>query len=98
MKSHRFLSSLAVTVALLAPGLVQTAAAQTHTVAVAKAGPVSVRVYDRSHKDYHDWNDEEDRSYRAYLNTNHQSYRPISRLSRTQQTKYWNSRHSNNGR
>ena len=96
MKSHRFLSSLAVAVALLAPGLVQTAAAQTR--AVAKVGPVTVRVYDRAHKDYHDWNDEEDRSYRAYLSTNHQSYRPISRLSRTQQTRYWNSRHSNNGR
>jgi hypothetical protein len=91
MKSHKILSSLAVAAALLAPGLVQTAFAQTH--AVAQVGPVSVRVYDRSHKDYHDWNADEDRTYRTYLTTNHQSYRPISKLSRSQQTKYWNTRH-----
>jgi hypothetical protein len=91
MKSQRFLSSLAIAVALLAPGLVRTAAAQTR--AEVKAGPVTVRVYDRSHKDYHDWNDEEDRNYRAYLTTNHQTYRPIQKLSKSQQTKYWNTRH-----
>ena len=92
MNAHRFLSALVVTAALLAPGLGQALAAAQVRAAV-KAGPVSVRVYDRSHKDYHDWNDEEDHAYRSYLTTNHQTYRPIAKLSRSQQTKYWNSRH-----
>ena len=92
MNAHRVLSTLAVTAALLAPGLGQAVAAAQERAAV-KAGPVTVRVYDRSHKDYHDWNDEEDHAYRAYLTTNHQTYRPIAKLSRSQQTKYWNTRH-----
>jgi hypothetical protein len=93
MNAHRFLSALVVTAAMLAPGLGQTvAAAQEH--AVAKVGPVTVRVYDKSHNDYHDWTDDEDRAYRSYLTTNHQAYRPIGKLSQSQQTKYWNSRHT----
>ena len=93
MHGHRFLSSLIVTAALLAPGLGQaTAAAQVR--AAVKVGPVSVRVYDRAHKDYHVWDDREDQAYRQYLGDNHQTYRPIAKLSRKQQTTYWNSRHT----
>jgi hypothetical protein len=89
MRVHRFLISLVVAAALLAPGL---AAAQVR--ATAKVGPVTVRVYDRAHKDYHDWNDQEDQAYRSYLTNNHRTYRPIAKQSRSQQTKYWNSRHA----
>jgi hypothetical protein len=88
MNAHRLLTALVVTAALLAPGLGQ---------AVATA-QVTVRVYDRSHKDYHDWTDDEDHAYRSYLTTNHQTYRPIAKLSRSQQTKYWNSRHNDGKR
>ena len=93
MHGHRFLSSLIVTAALLAPGLGQAVAAAQEQVAV-KAGPVTVRVYDRSHKDYHVWDAQEDRTYRAYLSTNHRAYQPIAKLSQKQQTAYWNSRHA----
>jgi hypothetical protein len=93
MHGHRFLSSLVVTAALLAPGLGQAVAAAQERAAV-KVGPVSLRVYDRSHKDYHVWDDQEDRTYRTYLTNNHQAYRPIAKLSSKQQTKYWNSRHT----
>jgi hypothetical protein len=93
MHAHRFLSSLIVTAALLAPGLGQTVAAAQEKAAV-KAGPVTVRVYDRSHKDYHVWDDQEDHAYRTYLTNNHQTYRPIAKLSSKQQTQYWNSRHT----
>lgn len=51
------------------------------------------RVYDRSHKDYHNWDDNEDRAYRQYLGDQHIAYRDISRLKRNQQTAYWNWRH-----
>jgi hypothetical protein len=93
MHDHRFLSSLVVTVALLAPGLGLGVAAAQERVAI-KAGPVSLRVYDRSHKDYHVWDDHEDQTYRKYLSDNHRTYRPIAKLSNRQQTTYWNSRHS----
>ncbi len=83
MNAHRCLSALVVTAALFAPGLGQAVAAAQER-AVARVGPVTVRVYDRSHKDYHDWTDDEDRDYRSYLTTNHQTYRPIAKLSRSQ--------------
>ena len=92
MNAHRFLSAVVVAAAVVALGAGRAVAAQER--AVAKAGPVTVRVYDSSHKDYHDWNDDEDRAYRSYLSTNHQTYRPIAKLSKSQQTKYWNSRHT----
>jgi hypothetical protein len=94
---HRFLGSLIVSAALLAPGLGQAVAAAQERAAV-KVGPVSVRVYDKSHKDYHVWDDQEDQTYRKYLNDNNQKYRPIAKLSSKQQTNYWNSRHADDKR
>jgi hypothetical protein len=97
MHGHRILSSLIVTAALFAPALGQTVAAGQERAAV-KAGPVTVRVYDRAHKDYHVWDDHEDRTYRTYLTDSHRSYRPIAKLSNKEQTKYWNSRHRDDKR
>lgn len=97
MHAHRFLASFLVTAALLAPGLGQAVAASQVRAAV-EVGPVTVRVYDRTHKDYHVWDDQEDQTYRAYLNDHHQTYRPIAKLSTRQQTAYWNSRHANDKR
>jgi hypothetical protein len=97
MHQHRFMGSLIVSGALLAPGLgFGVAVAQER--AVVKAGPVSLRVYDRSHKDYHVWDDREDQTYRRYLSDNHQTYRPIQKLSHKRQTTYWNSRHTDDRR
>ena len=93
MRAHQFMSSLIVTAALLAPGLGQ-AVASAQTRAAVKVGPVTLRVYDRSHKDYHVWDDQEDQRYRTYLNDSHQTYRPIAKLNKKQQTMYWNSRHT----
>jgi hypothetical protein len=74
------------------------AVAAAQVKAAVKVGPVSVRVYDRAHKDYHVWDDQEDQNYRRYLNDNHQKYRPIARISNKRQTEYWNSRHANDKR
>ena len=97
MHKRRFLSSLIVTAALLAPGLGLGAVVAQERAAV-NVGPVSVRVYDRSHKDYHVWDDREDRTYRKYLSDSHQTYRPIQKLSNKRQTTYWNSRHTEDRR
>ena len=96
MHSHRYLATLIVTAALLTPGLAQIAAAQER--AAVKVGPVTVRVYDRTHKDYHVWDDKEDQTYRKYLGDQHLKYRPISKLSQKDQAKYWNSRHGDERR
>jgi hypothetical protein len=94
MRGHRFLSSLVITAALLAPGS-SLAVASAQERADVKVGPGSGHVYDRSHKDYHVWDDREDQTYRSYLSNKHQTYRPIAKLSNKQQTRYWNSRHLN---
>jgi hypothetical protein len=57
-------------------------------------GSVQVRIYDRDHRDYHDWNDREDRAYRRYLVEQHRSYRVYHRQHYRVQRHYWNWRHS----
>ena len=51
------------------------------------------RVYDRAHKDYHNWGDNEDRSYRLYLGERHREYRPFAETKQRDQSAYWNWRH-----
>ena len=74
-----------------------TAVLATPVAIMAAAAPQSVQlqVYDRDHKDYHNWNDREDHAYRRYLTQQHQPYRVINKQSRKQQTQYWNWRHNN---
>jgi Ni/Co efflux regulator RcnB len=52
------------------------------------------RVYDRDHRDYHNWDDNEDRSYRVYLGERHREYHPFLELKVKEQRTYWNWRHS----
>ena len=52
------------------------------------------RVYDRDHKDYHNWDANEDRRYREYLKEKHREYRPFVELKVEEQSEYWNWRHS----
>jgi hypothetical protein len=54
----------------------------------------SNRVYDRYHKDYHNWNDHEDHAYRGYLQERHRDYRPLAEQRQKDQKSYWNWRHS----
>jgi hypothetical protein len=90
MHTHRFLSSLIVTAALLAP----VAASAAATPAGARETTTQKRVYDRSHKDYHVWDNNEDQAYRTYLGDQHIKYRSYSTLGRKKQTTYWNYRHT----
>jgi hypothetical protein len=54
----------------------------------------SRRVYDRTHKDYHNWDDNEDRTYRQYYSEQHRDYRDYNKLNRRQQSEYWQWRHN----
>ena len=58
------------------------------------------RVYDRDHKDYHQWNADEDRDYRQWYNERYQGkdYRDYNRLNRKDQNDYWKWRHKHGDR
>ena len=84
-RKHRYIASLFLSAALVAP--VSMMAAPKPQAAL------SIRVYDRDHKDYHNWDDREDHAYRAYLVEQHRSYREYGRQNRAQQRAYWNWRH-----
>jgi type III secretory pathway component EscR len=83
---NRTIGSLILAGALFAP-VVTSAAARPQDASV------QVRVYDRDHKDYHNWDDREDHAYRQYLVEQHRSYREYNHQNRARQRAYWNWRH-----
>jgi len=52
------------------------------------------RIYDRDHRDYHNWDDNEDHRYRQYLVERHREYHPFIEIKVKEQRAYWNWRHS----
>jgi hypothetical protein len=83
---NRYISTLFLAATISAPTAVM-------------AGPrpqegVQVRIYDRDHRDYHNWNDHEDRAYRRYLAAQHRSYRTYQRQHYRVQRHYWHWRHN----
>jgi hypothetical protein len=87
MKSmNAYIGALLLAAAIVAPALV-VAEAQ------AQEEHVTVRVYDRHHKDYHNWDDREDHAYRGYLGERHQGYREYNQQTRRNQDNYWRWRH-----
>jgi hypothetical protein len=81
----RLIRSLLLAAAIAAPALI---------VVQAKAQEVQVRIYDRDHHDYHNWDTREDRAYRHYLVINHRGYVVYRRQHRSVQRHYWNYRHT----
>jgi hypothetical protein len=61
--------------------------------ATASAQGITVRFYDRSHRDYHRWTHDEDLRYREYLRERHQRYLAFERANRRRQLEYWRWRH-----
>lgn len=89
---YRYLSFPFLTATLAAPAAITTSAASQEDNR--RNDQQQTRVYDRAHKDYHNWDTNEDRSYRQYLGDQHKNYRGYSKLNRNQQNQYWNWRHS----
>jgi len=83
----RLIRSLFLAAAIAAPALVVAGA-------LAQQASVQVRIYDKDHHDYHNWDDREDRAYRRYLAEEHRSYREYQRQHHNVQRHYWNWRHS----
>jgi hypothetical protein len=80
-----FLGSLFLGAALIAPMAI-----------VANAAPqgISVRVYDRDHKDYHNWDDREQSSYMTFRSDHPKYNATFTKTHRGQQKEYWTWRHS----
>jgi hypothetical protein len=85
--SRHYIASLFLTAALAAP-LSLMAAPQPQ-----EAG-VQVRVYDKQHKDYHNWDDNENRAWGQYLTENHRDSHEYSKSNKREQSQYWNWRHA----
>ena len=84
------LSTLVLACSLTVPVVCAgTAVAQDHREQQQNA----LRMYDATHRDYHNWNDDEDRHDREYMQEHHRKYREFSRLSKKQQREYWQWRH-----
>jgi hypothetical protein len=79
----RYMASLLVTAALVAPVAIQAA----------PAPQVQVRVYDKDHKDYHNWDDNENRAWNQYLSDNHKQPHDFKKAKKSEQSEYWNWRH-----
>jgi hypothetical protein len=85
---NRFVSSLLLVAALAAPTAIMARPKP-------QDGNVQVRIYDRDHRDYHNWDDREDRAYRRYLAAQHRRYREYNRQHYRAQRNYWYWRHRN---
>jgi hypothetical protein len=52
------------------------------------------RVYDKDHKDYHNWDDHENHAWKQYIAENHKKDHEFSKANKKEQSDYWNWRHS----
>jgi hypothetical protein len=85
--TNRFISSLFLAAALAAPVAIMAAPGP-------QAVGVQVRVYDRNHKDYHNWDDHEQSAWGVYLTENHRKPHEYKAANRKEQSSYWNWRHA----
>ncbi len=84
---HRYIASLFLTAALAAPVSIMA-------VPVPQEASAQVRVYDKDHKDYHNWDDNENRAWGQFLSENHKKPHEFSKANKKEQSQYWNWRHA----
>jgi aspartate carbamoyltransferase catalytic subunit len=84
--AKRYISSLIVTVSLVAPAAIIAKAA-------AQEANAQVRVYDKDHKDYHNWDDNENHYWEQYQTEHHMKAHEFSKANKKEQSEYWNWRH-----
>jgi hypothetical protein len=85
--TRRVFASLILAAALMAPVSILAASKP-------QRDSVTVRVYDRDHKDYHNWDDNENRAWGVFLTSNHRKQHEFSKANKKEQSEYWNWRHS----
>ena len=85
--THRMIISLALAAAIASPMAIMAAP-------MPNDDGVQIRVYDRDHKDYHNWDDHENNSWGIYLNNHHKKSHEFTKANKKEQSNYWNWRHS----
>jgi hypothetical protein len=85
--AHRYVASLFLTAALALPVAIMAAP-------LPQEASVQLRVYDRNHKDYHNWDDNENRAWGQYLQENHKKSHEFKAANKREQSRYWNYRHA----
>ena len=90
---YRYVSSLFLAAALLAPPGIMAAFAPQEQDRHEEHAREEHRYYDSEHRDYHHWDDGENRAYRHYLEERHREYVDFDRANRRQQQAYWHWRH-----
>jgi hypothetical protein len=85
--AHGYIASLLLAAALAAPVSIMAAPGP-------QGASVQVRVYDKDHKDYHNWDDNENKAWGVYLTENKKKPHTFTRSSKKEQADYWNWRHS----
>ena len=85
--ASKYLGSLFLVAALAAPVTILAARAtqEDHD---------RKRVYDKDHKDYHNWDDKENRAWGQFLTENHRESHEYAKSNKKEQSEYWNWRHS----
>ena len=86
-RPHRYLASFFLTAALAAP-------LSLMAMPTPQEAGVQVRVYDKQHKDYHNWDDNENRAWNQYLTENHRDAHEYSKSNKKEQSQYWTWRHA----
>jgi hypothetical protein len=87
LRAHRYVASLLVTAGLAAPMAILA-------VPAPQEATIKVRVYDREHKDYHNWDDNENRAWGRFIAETHRKDHEFSKANKREQAEYWNWRHS----
>jgi hypothetical protein len=82
-RANKFVASLFLTTALAAPAVI-----------LASPAAQEDRVYDRDHKDYHQWDDRERGAWGRFLTEKHRKEHEFQKASRKEQNEYWSWRHS----
>jgi hypothetical protein len=86
-RAHRYIASLFLAATLAAPASIMAGP-------VPQEASVQIRVYDRDHKDYHNWDDHENQQWGVFLSENHRKSHEFSKAKKREQSEYWNWRHS----
>jgi hypothetical protein len=87
LHAHRYVASLFLAAALAGPMSIMAVPRPVDAT-------VQVRVYDRTHKDYHNWDAHENQTWGVYLTNNHRPYVEYTKARRGDQDGYWNWRHA----
>jgi hypothetical protein len=85
-RAHGYIASLLLAAALAAPVSIMAAPGP-------QGATGEVRVYDKDHKDYHNWDDNENKAWGVYLTENKKKPQTFTRASKKEQSDYWNWRH-----